>query len=129
MTSLLSFIAKYKSSNPAGWRKWVLGTLAVLSSLAVVGVYYVREFLRNRELARLQHERDVLESEARQHTVDAALTAAKEDRVAHVTAATDALQQAGEVARQIDVLEKEHSDSRSVIASLQTWSDVDAHVK
>lgn len=128
MDKLIKFVEDYKQSNPTGWRKWVYGTIAVLVIASLVLVFFIRESLRQKELGNLKHERDVLQEEARQATVNASLTVLEDKKTEHLQAAEAAQRRAEEVTRQVEILEAEHKKNSDLINSLRSWDDVDARV-
>jgi len=129
MNKLFDFINNFKRANPTGWRKWIVGTIVVLTSTALFVVYSIRAGFKNKELAKLKHDKDVLEEKARSHSLDAVLAKIEKEQDAHEAQATDALQRASELSRQSDGLKDEHLANLEIIDSLLLWGDIDDHVK
>ena len=128
MQALIDFVENYKKSNPNGWRKWLFGSIAVSIVIVLVLVYSVREGLRQREVARLRHERDMLQQQVHQNVVDAQLGDLNEAQQAHVAAAEEATQRAAALDKRAELLEAQHKANVALINSLKSWDDVDAHV-
>ena len=128
MDSLIEFVENYKKSNPSGWRKWIFGSIAVIIVLVIVFVYSIREALRQREIARLRHERDLLEEQARQQPVNTQLAGLAEEQGDHTTAAQEATQRAAELSRKAELLEVEHQRNLDLINSIKSWDEVDARI-
>jgi hypothetical protein len=128
MESLIEFVENYKKSNPSGWRKWVLGSVAVVVILVVILVYSVRETLRQREIARLRHERDMLHEQIQNQTVNTQLDVLSDAQSQHQAAAQNAMQQAAAIDAQLESLEAQHKKNVELINSIKSWDDVDARV-
>lgn len=129
MNKLVEFVENYRKSNPTGWRRWVYGTIAVVIVLVLVTVFGIREALRQRDIANLKHERDVLKQTARASEVDAELATIVSVRQTHQDAADVALGKAEELEDQVKELEARSSASSALIESLKSWDDVDDHVR
>lgn len=128
MESLIAFVENYKKSNPSGWRKWILGSVAVVVILVVILVYSVRETLRQREIARLRHERDMLHEQIQNQTVNTQLDGLSDAQSQHQAAAHNAMQQAAAIDAQLESLEAQHKKNIELINSIKSWDDVDARV-
>ena len=128
MQTFIDFVENYKKSNPSGWRKWLFGSIAVGIVLVLVLVYSIREGLRQREIAKLRHERDMLEQQVHQNAVDTQLGDLNETQQAHVTAAEEAIQRAEALDQRAELLEAQHKSNMALINSLKSWDDVDARV-
>jgi flagellar biosynthesis/type III secretory pathway M-ring protein FliF/YscJ len=129
MDQLIKFVEDYKASNPTGWRKWVFGSLAVLAVLLIVLVFTVRETLRQKEIAALKHERDMLQIRAHQQTVDSEIESLETKKAEHVKAADAAQRRANELSRRVDMLEAQHQQNLEIINSIRSWDDVDARIR
>ncbi len=129
MNQLVDFIKKYKESNPSGWRKWIIGSVVAILTLVVIGVFAFQAAMRGRELARLQHERDMAKEEVHRAQVNMTLAKQKEEAERHEAAADAAMDRVADVEEQIKELENQHSASESLIDSIRSWDDVDRLVK
>jgi flagellar biosynthesis/type III secretory pathway M-ring protein FliF/YscJ len=129
MDDLIKFVEDYKKSNPTGWRKWIFGTIAAIVLLFIAVVFFAREILRQKSIADLKHERDVLQEDARRRAADASLEKLEEKKAEHTRAAEAAQRRAAELARQVEILEAEHKKNLDLIDSLRSWDDVDAHIR
>ena len=123
MQTFIDFVENYKKSNPSGWRKWLFGSIAVAIVLMLVLVYSIREGLRQREVARLRHERDMLQQQVHQNAVDTQLGDLNETQQAHVTAAEEAIQRAEALDQRAELLEAQHKSNMALINSLKSWDE------
>jgi flagellar biosynthesis/type III secretory pathway M-ring protein FliF/YscJ len=129
MSSIIDFINKYKNSNPTGWRKWLIGSVVALLVVGMGVFFGVREYLRRTSLARLKHERDVLLERARQELVDKKLAVTQGAKETHTLAANAALARAAVIDQQIETLQNDHADNIAIINNINSWKDVDEHIK
>lgn len=129
MNSIIEFVQKYRKENPTGWRKWVFGTVVGLVTFVFIAVFVIRESLRQKEIADLNHEIGVLREQAAKNTVDAQISEHAEQQEAHTAAAEHALEQAAELSKRVESLQAEHKANSDLIASLKSWEDVDARVR
>lgn len=126
---LLKFVEDYRASNPSGWRKLLFGVVAALAATTVLILLYLREASRQRNIASLRQERDLLREEARKHEVNAALENLDQSKNEHTAAANTALRQATELDRRVQILEAEGAKNSDIIDSLKSWDDVDARIR
>lgn len=129
MNKVVEYINKYKQENPSGWRKWIIGSVIAVLTLVVIAVFAFQAAMRGRELARLQHERDVAKEDLHQAQIDAQLAANKAEAANHNIAASAALARVVALEDEISVLEDEHNYNESLINSIRSWDDVDRLVK
>lgn len=127
--SLIDFVNNYRKTNPTGWRKWLYGSLAAVAVLILIISFSISGYLKQRAIAKLKHERDVLQEEARQHEVDATLAVTEASKEEHKAAAAAAQANSDVLEQQATALTLEHATSLQVINAIRTWGDVDAHVK
>lgn len=129
MNSIIEFVQKYRKENPTGWRKWVFGSVVAIVTFVFVAVFVIRESLRQREIADLNHQISVLREEAAKNTADAQISDLTEQQEAHTAAAEHALEQAAELKNRVESLEAEHKANSDLIASLRSWEDIDARIR
>lgn len=129
MNKLIAFVEHYKTSNPSGWRKVVYGLAAGCALVVLAIVFFVRENLRQREIARLNHEVAVLEQQAATHQTNATLSVLETDKAEHVAAANAAKDRADQIKNTVATMQEQHASNVAVINSIRSWSDVDAHVR
>jgi uncharacterized membrane protein YcjF (UPF0283 family) len=129
MNTLLDFVRNYRKQNPSGWRKWIIGSVVALITFVVLTVFFVRESMRQRELAELKHTRDTLRETIRRNETDVKVDALSGEQATHTEEATAALARASEISQKIETLEAEHKVNLDLIASLSSWEDVDAKVR
>jgi uncharacterized membrane protein YcjF (UPF0283 family) len=129
MNTLLEFVRNYRKQNPSGWRKWIIGSVVALITFVVLTVFFVRESMRQREIAELKHTRDTLREAIRRNETDVKVDALSGEQATHTEEATAALARASEISQKIETLEAEHKVNLDLIASLSSWEDVDAKVR
>lgn len=129
MNKLVEFVEEYKKNNPSGWRKVVYGVAAGIAAFVVLLAFFIRETLRQREIARLNQEIAVLQQDAQQQETNAALTALECDKTQHTEAANKAIQRANELKNELEGLKNQHEANVAIINSIKSWSDVDARVR
>lgn len=129
MNDIIAFIKKYKTENPTGWRKWIVGSLVAVLTLVVVAVFATQAALRGRELAQLKTDRDKSKEDLHRAELNHTLAANRTEAAKH-EAAAEAVVEAVRIAEErIKVLEEQHAANESVINSIRSWDDVDRVVK
>lgn len=128
MSKVLDFINAYRSSNPTGWRNWLIGIAVSLVTLSLGMVFAIRTYFSQREIAKLKHERDVLIEKAHKSHVDVSLSASRAERDQHERLATEALKRAAEAHRKVIVIEYDNATAINKINKLKSWADMDAFV-
>lgn len=129
MEDLVNFIQKYKTVNLTGWRKWLIGAAVGLASLIVLGIFAYKAFMHNKEVADLKHQRDVLVEQAHQAQVNSQLAQLEADKQTHLDQAQEAMDQVKDIEAHLTTITDEHEKNNQVINSIQSWGDVDRHVK
>jgi ABC-type transport system involved in cytochrome bd biosynthesis fused ATPase/permease subunit len=129
MNTLIEFVQNYRKENPTGWRKWIIGSVVALITLIVLTVFFVRESMRQREIAELKHSRDTLQETLRRNEIDVKSDTLQGQQETHKTAAEAALNRAAELDQKIQTLEAEHEANTALISALKSWEAVDAHVR
>lgn len=127
MTWLIDFIQKHKSNT--GWRKWFFGGLVLLAAVAVVAIYYVRSYFKNKELARLKHEKAVAEEEAHHAQVVLAVAHNEEELKKRLAEVRRSREVVAALEEKIDQLKLTRLAEEDLINSIKSWDDVDAKVK
>lgn len=115
-----------QATRSTPWR-WVVGLLVGAAAALFVGFLYYRAWKKGRELAKLKHEKDVLETKQKmaiinekmstnQHEMDLALIDFKHAKLATV-----------KLEEKMRAVEADHKKSMEAVDALKTWDDVDRY--
>ena len=121
MQDILKALTDSGSDDSLGW---VTKLVILIIGLSVIAVFAWSSWRNGKKLAKLEHERDVLEEEKHQAELDNKLDALerrKEEALADIAAIDDAVASLEDEKRLND---KRHEEALKDIDSIDSWDDI-----
>lgn len=130
VTQALDAIKQYqKEADTGGKKRWIFGLLGVILAVVAGALVYWKLWKQGKELSKLRHAQDVnIEKEA-QARVNASVESNAAKKAELVLQVDEARLAQVILQDKIDVLNASAEQNRAIIASLQSWDDIDSFIK
>jgi hypothetical protein len=107
---------------------WVTGLVIAAIAMMAIAFFYWRSWRQGKKLAKLLHEKDVLEQKAIQAEIDSKIKKTNIEAARRRRAASEAWVKAKELDEQIRAATERKTRTTEEIDALKNWRDVDRYL-